>query len=151
MHQLTNEIADLYYQLVPSREEMLLLIELNQRIKNVEIDARFTTDYMVDIGLPIFYSCDWDYDGLRIYEIVKKKIPAIQLLYPNGAANGIIKSEHKSLWRDSARPELLSGLNANLFSVDQQVLIHRLITTNQWITEESNELISMVDLASKRS
>ena len=30
-------------------------------------------------GLKIFYSCDWDYDGLKIYEAVKKKIPEIQL------------------------------------------------------------------------
>jgi hypothetical protein len=35
-------------------------------------------------GLPIFYSCDWDYDGLFIiYPLVKEKIPSINLLTPN--------------------------------------------------------------------
>lgn len=43
MHNLTSEIADLYYQLVPSREEGLLIFQLHGKIKSGEIDANFST------------------------------------------------------------------------------------------------------------
>ncbi|MDB5141666.1 MAG: hypothetical protein JWQ66_379 [Mucilaginibacter sp.] len=42
MHNLTSEIAELYYQLVPPREEGLLIIQLHEKIKRGEIDVNFS-------------------------------------------------------------------------------------------------------------
>lgn len=53
--------------------------------------------------------------------------------------------EHLSLWRNPEKPELLSGLDPNLYSEKEQSLIMELIITNKWIIEESNDLINMVD------
>ena len=96
-------------------------------------------------GLKLFYSCDWDYDGLKIYEAVKKKIPEIQLLFPNGKPDSINTTEHKSLWRFAHDLEELSGLNINLFSSQERNLIQQLIDNNQWVIEESNDLIKMLE------
>jgi len=102
-------------------------------------------NYMVDVALPIFYSCDWDYDGLMIFQAVKQKIPDIRLLYPNSHGKSIVTTEHKSLWRTPEQPELLSGLDPKLFLENEQSLIKRLIIANEWIIEESNDLITMVN------
>ncbi|MBO6496630.1 MAG: hypothetical protein JJ978_13745 [Roseivirga sp.] len=93
-------------------------------------------------NLPIYYSCDWDYDGLKIYELVKEIIPEIELLYPNGSPDSIKSSEHKSLWR---RQETLSGLSNNLYNPNQKQLIEELIQNDCWLMEESNDLIAMVE------
>ena len=54
-------------------------------------------DFSDTRGLPIYYSCDWDFDGLFIiYPLVKEKIPNIELLTPNGTPKGIIETEHNS-------------------------------------------------------
>ncbi len=96
-------------------------------------------EYTDTRGLPIYYSCDWDYDGLFIiYPLVKEKIPSIKLLTPNGKPKDIIESEHKSLWIDQ-RKETDIHLNNS-----QRLLLSNLIANNQWIIEESNELIKMV-------
>ncbi|MDD2951912.1 MAG: hypothetical protein PHC95_01925 [Parabacteroides sp.] len=89
-------------------------------------------------GLPIFYSCDWDYDGLFvIYPLVKEKIPAIELLIPNGLPKGIDETEHDSKWQ-------LCNIK-QLFSDEQQVqIIEKLIKNDQWIIEESNHLIEIL-------
>lgn len=92
-------------------------------------------------GLPIYYICDWDHDGLDIFKSVKAIIPEIILLTPNGQPRDIVKTEHKSLWRNSQSPSLLSGLIADLFSPNQRRLIERLIQENSWIVEESNDII----------
>ncbi len=96
-------------------------------------------DYADTRGLPIYYSCDWDYDGLFvIYPLVKDKIPAIQLLTPNGFPRGIDETEHNSKW--------IIGINGfvHLFSKEQSVILSKLIETNRWIIEESNDLTYMV-------
>lgn len=95
-------------------------------------------------GLPIYYSCDWDYDGLEIYSLVKQKIPCIELLLPNGQPMSITATEHKSLWRNIDCPDALSGLDLNIFSDTQIKLIQELIRKDSWIIEESNDLIKMV-------
>jgi hypothetical protein len=102
-------------------------------------------NYIGDLTLPIFYSCDWDYDGLLIYQSVKQKIPLIRLLHPNGPHKGIVKTEHDSLWKFPANPYLLSGLDPALYSEKEKKLIVELITANEWIIEETNDLIEMVD------
>lgn len=51
-------------------------------------------DYVDTRGLSVYYSCDWDYDGLFIiYPLVKQKIPSIKLLTPNGIAKGIEETD----------------------------------------------------------
>lgn len=93
-------------------------------------------------NLPIYYSCDWDHDGLKIYELVNKIIPQIKLLYPNGRPVSIKSTEHKSLWK---RQGPLSGLTDKLYNENQKQLIQELIQNDCWIIEESNNLITMVD------
>jgi hypothetical protein len=90
-------------------------------------------------GLPIFYSCDWDYDGLFIiYPLVKQKIPEIQILTPNGVPRRIDETEHNSKW-------ITKGRNIDsLLTSRQQKIINELIQNNQWIIEESCDLIKMV-------
>jgi len=96
-------------------------------------------DFSSTRGLPIYYSCDWDYDGLYIiYPLVKEKIPGICLLYPNGAHKSIVESEHKSLWKG---PRLVDN---NIFSEREHQLISTLIREDCWIIEESNDLIEMM-------
>lgn len=94
-------------------------------------------------GLPIYYICDWDHDGLHIFKSVKKIIPEIILLTPNGQPRNIIETEHKSLWTNVHNPSLLSGLDYDLFSLSQRHLIEKLILDNSWIVEESNDLMAM--------
>jgi hypothetical protein len=101
-------------------------------------------DYIGETRLPIYYSCDWDYDGLLIYQAVKKKIPAIRLLFPNGKRKSIIQTEHQSYWRLQADPALLSGLDTTLYGEREKALIMELITADEWIMEETNDLIGMV-------
>lgn len=93
-------------------------------------------------GLPIYYSCDWDYDGLFvIYPLVKAKIPSIQLLLPNGAPKGIMETEHNSKW-EGKKPNIDMILN----DPQKGSLVRKLMTNNQWIIEESNSLLKMVGI-----
>lgn len=96
-------------------------------------------------GLPIYYSCDWDYDGMDIFRLVKDLIPSIKLLFPTGQPKGIAATEHKSIWEFKNDPNRLSGLEKELFSQKEIALIQELIRTENWIIEESNDLIRMVD------
>lgn len=96
-------------------------------------------------GLPIYYSCDWDYDGLDIFRLVKSLIPNIQLLFPTGQPRGILATEHKSSWKFRDDLGRLSGLEKELFSVNEISLIQELIRTDTWIIEESNDLIRMLN------
>lgn len=95
--------------------------------------------------LPIYYSCDWDYDGLDIFQDVKKVFPQIKLLTPNAKSKDIIDSEHKSLWKSPENLSNLSGLNHLDYNITQKEIIKRLIENNHWITEEDNDLIKMVE------
>lgn len=93
-------------------------------------------------GLPIYYSCDWDFDGLRIiYPLVKQKIPSIDLLTPNGTPRSITETEHLSIWQMS---KLQDTSFKDLFSTDQFQLIQKLAEAGQWIIEESNDLMRML-------
>jgi len=101
--------------------------------------------YTQNRGLPIYYMCDWDHDGLDIFKSVKKILGNIELLTPNGEPKDIIKTEHKSLWIERENPSLLSGLQADLYTEKQNNLIQQLIEKNEWIVEESNDLIKAVE------
>jgi hypothetical protein len=100
-------------------------------------------DHLPSINLPIFYSCDWDYDGLRIYERIKNKIPQINLLYPSTVndSKSVRSGSHKSDWKYD-KP--FSGLSAPLYTEQAIGLINGLIKKKQWIEEESNDLRKMV-------
>lgn len=90
-------------------------------------------------GLPIYYSCDWDYDGLFIiYPLVKQRITTIELLTPNGIPRGIEETEHNSKWQIKER-----NIDYHL-SPKQKRILNELIMNNQWIIEESNNLIDML-------
>lgn len=97
-------------------------------------------DYANTRGIPIYYSCDWDYDGLYvIYPLVKEKIPSIQLLTPNGSPKGIEETEHNSKWENIKNKNIDTVLTPEQLSI-----MNDLIRCNQWIIEESNDLIDMV-------
>lgn len=92
-------------------------------------------------GLTIYYSCDWDYHGLFvIYPLVKDKIPSIQLLTPNGLPKGIEKTEHDSKWEGIKDKDINSLLTSKQLNI-----MNELIKQNQWIIEESNDLIDMLE------
>lgn len=97
-------------------------------------------------GLPIYYSCDWDYDGLLIYSWIIDIIPNIALLTPNGHPKDITQTNHNSHWRERNNPNLLSGLNLKKITEEHKMLLTQLIINNQWIIEESNDLVSMLGL-----
>ena len=97
---------------------------------------------------PLFYSCDWDYDGLRIFcrikDILNSKSKDISLLYPSNLQNAlpVDSPHHKSKWNDSLE---LSGLNKAYFKKHEIELLNKLIRKNQWIEEESNDLLGMLN------
>jgi hypothetical protein len=101
--------------------------------------------YQIRRGLPIYYSGDWDKDGLEIFELAKEKIPDLELLFPNGASKSISGTDHKSQWKYTEDPERLSGLNPKLYTKEETSLIIELIKKNHWITEEGNNLKVMID------
>ncbi|WP_294309388.1 hypothetical protein [uncultured Chryseobacterium sp.] len=93
-------------------------------------------------GLPIYYSCDWDFDGLFIiYPMVKQRLPNIQLLTSTGSPKGIEETEHNSKW------ENIKDKNIDFLLTSKQInLVKELVRNDQWIIEESNDLIKMLNL-----
>jgi hypothetical protein len=96
--------------------------------------------------LDIYYSCDWDYDGLLIFGMVQEKISGIKLLFPNAASKDITISDHDSHWQNSSNPDRLSNLDQSLFDEKEKDLIKSLIVKDHWITEEDNDLIRMLPI-----
>ena len=105
--------------------------------------------YTQSRDLPIYYICDWDHDGLDIFKSVKKILADIELLTPNGEPRDIVKTEHKSFWRNRENSSLLSGLQTELYSDGQTALIQQLINDNTWIVEESNDLVKIISCLRK--
>lgn len=93
-------------------------------------------------GLPIYYSCDWDFDGLFIiYPLVKEKLPNIRLFTPVGLPKGIEETEHNSKW------ENIKDKNIDFLLTSKQInLVKELVRNDQWIIEESNDLLDMIRL-----
>lgn len=96
-------------------------------------------------GLPIYYSADWDKDGLEIYQMVRKIIPDIQLLHPDGVSRSIKDTDHKSHWNNPDNPNHISGLIKDFYTEKDKARIKELISKNHWITEEGNNLKIMID------
>lgn len=94
------------------------------------------------LKLPIYYHCDWDYDGLRIYgnvhQIMSTKGKAIGLLEPADPSKRLPVDSpyHYSQWK---KDKIFSGLNQQLYTISQQELISGLISENQWIEEEGQD------------
>lgn len=101
-------------------------------------------DHLPPIKLPIYYSCDWDYHGLKIYEGIREKIPQITLLHPTAKdeAKSVHSGTHKSDWKYKVP---LSGLNTECYSDEDLTLIEKLIKHKQWIEEEANDLLGMLN------
>lgn len=95
------------------------------------------------LNKPIYYSCDWDYHGLHIYERVKVYIPNIKLLYPSATdqPKPVATENHRSKWNTELP---LSGLNPLLYSDEAIQLISELVKDDKWIEEESNDFVHMV-------
>lgn len=133
--------------------ENLYFLRVPERVKNYNVELWFAGGYNINMlenvdtrNLPIYYSCDWDYDGLKIFNIVKTKVPQIEILFPNANPVSIIKSEHNSHWRNAQMPETLSDLNKDLFNIQEKQLIQKLISSNSWIVEESNNIAEMIKM-----
>src|SRR5690606_41159945 len=97
----------------------------------------------MELSKPIYYSCDWDLAGLKIYSRIKAKLrnrnKDISLLYPNEPHKKINTyiDYHYSHWDLSKR---LSGLSIDIFSKKELILINDLIQNQMWIEEESFNL-----------
>lgn len=97
------------------------------------------------IQYPIFYVCDWDYLGLKIYTDIKSilvvKNKNISLLVPEHPMLKPINSgKHHSEWRK----EEFSNLNSTSFTKEAQHLIKTLIDKNKWIEEQTIKPIELI-------
>lgn len=99
------------------------------------------------LKLPIFYMCDWDYDGLRIFETVQNILTEMNtnvgLLFPHNLVDKLPVNSpyHFSEWKKNL---LFSGLNPNKYSAEARKLINQLIAGNEWVEEESQDLESLL-------
>lgn len=97
------------------------------------------------LELPLFYVCDWDYHGLKIYErivgIFEAKDKEVILITPeNPVLKPIDSGHHKSKWIENE----FSNLNENLYSDSQVALIEKLILDNVWIEEQTIDPIPFI-------
>ncbi len=100
-----------------------------------------------DLSKPIYYSCDWDLAGLKIYLRIKAKLKVrnkdFHLLYPNEPNKRISTyiDYHYSHWDLT---KAFSGLALQDFSTRELKLIKTLIDKEEWIEEESFNLQQMI-------
>lgn len=101
-----------------------------------------------DLSKPIYYSCDWDLAGLQIYLRIKAKLKErnkeFKLLFPNIPHKRVSTyiPYHDSHWDLT---KTLSGLPLEQFTRMELELIKSLITKEEWIEEESFDLIKMIE------
>ncbi|SIQ20419.1 hypothetical protein [Maribacter ulvicola] len=100
-----------------------------------------------DLSKPIYYSCDWDLAGLQIFSRIKAKLKErnkkICLLFPNEPHKRISTyiPYHDSHW---SLTKTLSGLILEDFTKKELELIKSLIDKEEWIEEESFDIIKMI-------
>ena len=98
------------------------------------------------LQLPLYYFCDWDYSGLSIYSQINKifdaKAKNIEIIQPLSNAKRLPVSvkHHKSKWK---KADFSSLVKAD-FTEEQIELIHELISNDEWIEEESMDLIQLL-------
>jgi len=146
-----QQFLSIYHSKEPAK--IILLCEnsdrlVNPRQKYTEIwyaggKNTLKLDFVPKPKLPIFYLCDWDFDGLNIYSHIKKHYFAtIELIKPSNykeLAKNIIETEHKSIWKNSFNMDLLT---------EEEKLIVNFLKPNLWIEEESisyNENIEIIE------
>lgn len=132
-----------------------LTLDIAQK-RNVELwhvggNNTLPIDNLPKIEYPLYYLCDWDLMGLQIYEriyrrveSIKNKTSSLQLIMPNGHPESIKDTEnfHRSEWDKSAA---LSSLTCELYSSEHLELIQKLIQTGEWIEEEGNDIVTIID------
>jgi len=97
---------------------------------------------------PVFYFCDWDHYGLLIFSRIKKifntKGIDIELLEPKDLSSTlpVDSPHHNSKWQK----EEFSKLNKDDFTESQIEIINRLILDDEWVEEESMDLIELLEL-----
>lgn len=100
------------------------------------------------LSKPLFYSGDWDFAGLQIYLRIKTKFllkeKAISLLFPTAINKRlpVDSPHHESKW---VHGKNFSGLDKSKFNEKEVELITSLINSDEWIEEESNDLVKMVE------
>jgi len=108
----------------------------------------------MELTYPMYYSCDWDNEGLKIYQRIKTKLKnkgaEIQILTPSPPHQYLPTDSfmHKSRWDYKID---FSGLDKKVFSTDEQQLIAKLIKQDLWIEEESNILAELYRYNSSNS
>ncbi|TNE81402.1 MAG: hypothetical protein EP332_04585 [Bacteroidetes bacterium] len=99
------------------------------------------------LSLPIYYSCDWDYNGLLIFNSVKRILESrgasVEILLPPAHTKRlrVDSPNHKSRWKHG---EDFSGLNKKNFNQEERNLIEELIEVDQWIEEEAWDLFPTI-------
>lgn len=98
------------------------------------------------IELPLFYFCDWDHHGLSIFSRIKRifqeKGKSITLIEPMSLDDTlpVDSPHHNSKWRKQD----FSGLNKDDFSEQQKDIIMSLIREDNWIEEESMDMLDIL-------
>ncbi|MET6995888.1 hypothetical protein [Chitinophaga defluvii] len=94
----------------------------------------------MELSYPIYYSCDWDFDGLRIFQRIKGRLKErganIQILTPPPPHQYLPTDSfmHMSKWNYK---DDFSGLDKTAFSANEQALIAKLVKDDLWIEEET--------------
>jgi len=114
---------------------------LNPRMENIEIwhaGGKNTTKlkFVPKPQIPIYYLCDWDFDGLNIYLHIKKEyFENLELIIPDIIIKkDIVLTNHKSKWKADFR--------IDKFNTKEQTIIKQLIP-NFWIEEESIDTMTI--------
>lgn len=100
----------------------------------------------MELAYPMYYSCDWDFHGLEIFQRIKNKLEnrgvGIKILTPPPPHQYLPSDSfmHKSRWNYKVA---FSGLNREIFSSNEQKIIDKLIIGDLWIEEETNVLKDM--------
>ena len=101
----------------------------------------------IELAYPMYYSCDWDFHGLEIFQRIKRKLKnrgaEIQILTPPFPHQYLPSDSfmHKSRWNYEVP---FSGLKRELFSCNGQEIINKLIKEDCWIEEETNVFKDML-------
>ncbi|MDW8549647.1 hypothetical protein NG800_012055 [Epilithonimonas ginsengisoli] len=100
----------------------------------------------MELAYPIYYSCDWDFHGLEIFQRIKSKLKnrdvEIKILTPPFPHQYLPSDsfKHNSRWNYKVP---FSGLDKKVFSSKEQEIITKLIKEDLWIEEETNVLKDM--------
>ncbi len=82
-------------------------------------------------GIPVYYFCDWDNDGIETYYNVKKIVKNVEIIVPKEPIKYKSTKNHIK-WRIKIKHNLLSD--------EASKLLEYLINNDKWIEEESIKL-----------